>query len=91
MGNTYELGLGGPGFLEGGGVPNLLGLHAKGGGPAMVPMLKSLHRGPKGEGADLMDPPPPVPRSAIVRSTTTNGVEQKSSPKLTSLGKWYGQ
>ena len=31
----------------------------KGGGPTLGPMLKSLHRGPKGGGPDPLDPPPP--------------------------------
>ena len=30
----------------------------KGGGPTLGPMLKSLHRGPKGGGPDPLDPPP---------------------------------
>ena len=47
------------GFWKGRGY-NLLGLHAKrggggSGGPALVPMLKSLHREPKGGGADPME------------------------------------
>ena len=42
-----------PGFLKGGG--SILGLQAKEGGgprggPTLGPMLKSLHRGPKGGG-----------------------------------------
>ena len=49
------------GILKGGGGSNVLGLHAKGGGgPAMDPILKSLHRGPKG------GPRPPPPGSATV-------------------------
>ena len=32
----------------------------KGGGPTLGPMLKSLHRGPKGGGPDPLDPPPPL-------------------------------
>ena len=56
--NIRGIGLrGGYRIFEGGGGSNLLGLHAKG-GPALVPMLKSLHPGPKGgPGA----PPPPHP------------------------------
>ena len=41
-------------FLNGGG-GILLGFHAKG-GAALGPMLKSLHRGPKGGGPDPPDP-----------------------------------
>ena len=43
--SLYEhIGRGGCRILQGG--SNLLGLHAKGGGgPALAPMLKSLHRG----------------------------------------------
>ena len=39
---------------------NLLGLHARkrGGGPALGPMLKSLHRGPKGGGVQTLGPRP---------------------------------
>ena len=35
-----------------------LGHSQKGGGPTLGPMLKSLHRGPKGGGPDPLDPPP---------------------------------
>ena len=43
-------------FKSGGG-GSIIGLHAKkGGGPALGPMLKSLQRGPKGGGPDLLDP-----------------------------------
>ena len=52
-------------FERGGG--SILGLHAKKGGPGggkmLGPMLKSLHRGPKGGGGpDPLDPPldPPL-------------------------------
>ena len=39
----------------GGGGGNLIGLQA-GGGPALVPMLKNLHRGQKGGGRPLGPP-----------------------------------
>ena len=52
---------------------NLLGLHAKGigsrGGPALVPILKSLHPGPKGGGVQPhgLPPPPDSLRTPCVR------------------------
>ena len=46
-----------PGFLKGG---SILGLQAKKGGPTLGPVLKSLHRGPKGGGSG----PPERPGSA---------------------------
>ena len=36
---------------------SILGLQAKKGGPTLGPMLKSLHRGPKGGGPDPLPPP----------------------------------
>ena len=46
-------------FLKGG---SIIDLQAKKGGPVLGPMLKSLHRGPKGGGGcGPPGPPPPSP------------------------------
>ena len=46
------------GFLKGGGGPTWV--YTQKGGPVLGPMLKSLHRGPKGGGGvQTPDPPPP--------------------------------
>ena len=42
------------------------------GGPALGPMLKSLHRGPKGGGPDPLDPPPPWIRYCMTIANLTN-------------------
>ena len=59
-----------PGFLKRGGGASI-GLQAKkgdsGGGPILGPMLKSLHRGPKG-GSSPPDPDPPMGSSHILQT-----------------------
>ena len=52
------------GILKGGGWVQVIRSHAKrgGGGPALGPLLKSLHRG--SNGARVQTPGPPPPRSA---------------------------
>ena len=52
--------------------PPLLDIHKRG-GPTLGPMLKSLHRGPKGGGPDPLDPPPPWIRHWCTSSAMNPG------------------
>ena len=85
-----------PGFLKGGGVHLDLGLQAKKGGggprggPTLGPMLKSLHRGPKGGGGgpDPLDPPPPG--SATVYAFLVNKTKTYSARIMAAPSGGYG-